>query len=266
MSDVVVEIINEVGVITLNRPDKFNCLSMSVHHAIDEAREQFENDAGVRVILICSTGKHFCTGADLEEVSGFRDDPEKLREFIRCGHGVLRRLETSPLPTVVAIQGLCLAGGLELMLACDVAFAANSAQLGDQHSHFGLIPGWGGSQRLPRIVGRRVALDLLYSARWLSVTDALNCGLINYSVADDALHDEALSYCINLAAKSSTGLSLMKKLTDKGLDLSLDTSLELEANEAPYALSSSDVTEGLSAFLEKRNPQFAPRKPLKNLK
>lgn len=245
-----------VGIFSINRPEKFNCLSMAVHRLLLAAIDRFEADTTVRCILIRSEGKNFCTGADLEEVSGLRGSLEQLQEFVNLGHRALRRLETSPLPVVVVVQGLALAGGLELMLAADIAFADTNARFGDQHAHFGLVPGWGASQRLPRLIGRRRALDLMLSARWLSATEALEVGLVNYVVDEDLLSARALEYCEKLAAKSRGGLALMKRLTDQGLDLPLDAALKLERELAPPALQSTDVTEGLTAFAKRREPMF----------
>lgn len=246
-----------VGVFSINRPDKFNCLSLAVHRLLLDAIDRFETDPGVHCILIRSEGKNFCTGADLEEVSGLRGSLEQLQEFVALGHRALRRLETSPLPVVVAIQGLALAGGLELVLAADVGFAGASARFGDQHAQFGLVPGWGASQRLPRMIGRRRALDLMLSARWLSATEALDIGIVNYVVEDDQLAPHALEYCQKLCTSSRDGLALMKKLTDQGLDLPLDEALHLEQKLAAPALQSADVSEGLAAFAARRVPVFS---------
>ncbi|MBQ0721134.1 MAG: enoyl-CoA hydratase/isomerase family protein [Gammaproteobacteria bacterium] len=246
-----------VGIIKLNRPEQFNCLSMALHESLYEAMDQFEVDSSVRAVLIAANGKNFCTGADLEEVSGFRDSDEDIRAFLETGLDTLRKLETSPLPVVIAQQGLALAGGLELVLAGDVVFAGKSAQLGDQHAHFGLIPGWGGSQRLPRLIGRRRALELMLSARWLNAQEALDFGLVNYVIEDEKLFDSALAYCQQLSQRSSAGLALMKQLTDRGLDMPLEQGLALELDLATPALRSEAVSEGLRAFGEKRAPKFS---------
>jgi len=245
-----------VGIISLNRPEQFNCLSMELHEALYEAMAHFEIEPSIRAVLIVANGKNFCTGADLEEVSGFRDSDEDIRAFLETGHDTLRKLETSPLPVVIAQQGLALAGGLELVLAGDVVFAGKSARLGDQHAQFGLIPGWGGSQRLPRLIGRRRAIELMLSARWLKAEEALDFGLVNYVVDDDKLLDSALAYCQQLCQRSSTGLALMKQLTDRGLDMPLEQGLALELDIATPALRSDAVSEGLKAFTEKRAPKF----------
>jgi len=244
-----------VGVIELNRADKFNCLSSGVHDFIETALDRFEASQQIRSVLICATGKHFCTGADLDEVQQYRAD-DNFEEFITHGHRVLRRLESSALPVVAAIQGLCLAGGLELMLACDVVFAAEQAKFGDQHAQYGLVPGWGGSQRLPRIVGQRRALDLMFSARWVDAPTALTWGLVNYVVADADLHPQALEYCHTLGRRSRGGIMTMKRLTHDGMQIPLDQALGLEVQVAGQAMASPDVSEGLAAFAEKRSPEF----------
>jgi enoyl-CoA hydratase len=171
----------------------------------------------------------------------------------------LRRFEASPLPIVGAVHGLALAGGMELVMACDVIFAAENARLGDQHAAFGLVPGWGGTQRLPRIVGLRRALDLMYSARWLTAGEAQDWGLVNYVVADDELEEAALDYCRTLATRSPTGIAAMKRLARAGLEGSLDAGLALEERDIVPALGAADVDEGLAAFSERRTPAFADR-------
>jgi enoyl-CoA hydratase len=245
------------GIIELSRPEKFNCLSVEVHEAIDAARQAFESDPGVRAILLRAQGKHFCTGADLTRVKTAIADAGELDRFIACGLTVLSRLEASRLPVVVAVQGLCLAGGIELMLAADVCLAAQSAQFGDQHAAFGLVPGWGGSQRLTRIIGLRRTLDLLYSARWMTADEAHAMGLVNYVVPDETLHDEALAYCRTLGTRSRPGLAEMKRLARQGADMTLEQSMRLERDAAVRHLQGPDTAEGLAAFEHRRTPKFS---------
>lgn len=247
--------IKGVGTIELARPEKFNCLSMAVIRGIDEARALFETDREVRAILIRSQGKYFCTGADLEEVQQVQSEAE-LDQFIGFGQAALMRLEASPLPVVVAVQGLCLAGGLELMLSADICFAAETAQIGDQHAQFGLVPGWGGSQRLTRILGLRRAMDLLFTGRWMKAQEALEAGLVNRVVPDDRLHEEAMDYCTTLATRSRTGLAEMKRLARQGLDLPLAAAMRLERDAVVRHLQGADVAEGLAAFTAHRTPEF----------
>ena len=246
-----------VGIIELARPDKFNCLSLAMHEGLGHALTEFERPgSGVRAILLRAQGKQFCTGADLDEVRALRARPVDLAGFMTLGHAVLRRFEASALPVVAACQGLCLAGGLELMLACDVAFAARDARFGDQHAQFGLVPGWGGSQRLPRLVGLRRALDLFYSARWIDAETALQWGLVNQVVEPDRLWSEALAYCKAIGTRSRGGLATMKRLARAGLDETFDAGLSIEESQAPSVILGADVGEGLEAFLARRKPNF----------
>jgi len=246
-----------VGVIELNRPDKFNCLSSDLMSEIGAALAEFEADPNVRSILLCAAGKNFCTGADLDEVERTRDDKAGLNRFIRCGNAALASLEESPLPVVVAVQGLCLAGGLELMMAVDVCFAAADARFGDQHARYGLVPGWGGSQRLPRLVGLRNALDILYSARWLSAEEARTVGLVNHVAEPAALRAAALDYCGTLGTRSPAGLARMKRLARNGINMSLAEAIEMERLAVVPHLYGADTAEGLDAFRSRREPRFS---------
>lgn len=250
------EIREGVGLLELNRPEKFNCIGTGLVNALDAALTRFEGDKAVRVILIAGAGKNFCTGADLEELSTLPRSREALAAFLANGHRVMRRLEDSALPVIAAVHGLCLAGGLELAMSCDIVFAAETARFGDQHARYGLIPGFGGTQRLPRQVGLRRALDLMYSARWLSAEEAFSWGLVNTIVPDAELRDAAFSYARDVAKKSRPGLAAMKSLSRRGLETSLDDGLKLELAEVVDNLRSADVKEGMAAFAARREPNF----------
>ena len=192
----------------------------------------------------------------LHEVEEVRRDPAGLRQFLAIGHRVLCRLEAIPLPVVCAVQGLCLAGGLELVMACDVVFAAEDARFGDQHAAFGLLPGWGDSQRLPRAIGLQRALDLMYSARRLDAKTAQAWGLVSYVVPSASLAEEATSYGRMLCTRSRTSVSAMKQLALEGVNSPLNDGLQSEIERALEVLPASDATEGLAAFKQKRAPKF----------
>jgi enoyl-CoA hydratase/carnithine racemase len=253
---IAVSIEDGVGIIELARPDKYNCMSRESWKLFDSSREELERDNRVRSILIRSRGQHFCTGADLEDVKRIQDDEAALDLFMGLALSSLERLEASSLPVVVAVQGLCLAGGLELVLAGDVVFAGRSAKFGDQHAQYGLIPGWGGSQRLPRAIGLSRALDLMFSARRLDAEEAKSFGLVNYLVEDDNLHREAVTYCKKLCERSRSGLAVMKRLAHRALDLTLNDGLKLERETSIAHLMTEDVAEGLTAFKARRVPEF----------
>ncbi len=246
----------KVGIIELAKPEKFNCLSVHIFEQMGKALEAFEDDPSVRVLLIQAQGKNFCTGAELDEVKEVRDNNQALRHFLATGHRVLQELEASRLPVVVAIQGLCLAGGMELMLAADVVYAAQGAKFGDQHAQFGLVPGWGGSQRLPRIVGLRRAMDLFLNVRWIDAATAESWGLVNYVVQDGEVQSAALDACHKMTERSGNGLNWMKKLAREGLDGTLQAGLKREEKKLFKLLKSDDVAEGLAAFEARRKPEF----------
>ncbi len=262
MSDsqvVLVSVEDGVGVLSLNRPEKFNCLSRAVIAALTAGLETLERDPQVRALVVCSAGKHFCTGADLSEVEAIRKNTAEMFAFNESFHEVLRRFEQSPLPVVGAVQGFCLAGGLETAMACDVVFAEESARIGDQHAQYGLVPGGGNSQRIPRVVGRRRALDLMFTARWLDAKEALEWGLVNYVVPDGQVRERAVAYGRKLAGLSAGGLAAIKRLVHEGLDMSREDGLALERRVSAEAHGHADVDEGLDAFRNKRTPVFGSR-------
>jgi enoyl-CoA hydratase len=258
MSEQVVKILraDSVGILELARPGKFNCLSRRCFELMREGLDEFEQDTSVRVLLIRAQGKNFCTGADLEQVDTFGGSGDAAGDNSALGHEVLRRLESSRLPVIAAVQGLCLAGGMELMMACDLVIAGESARIGDQHARYGLIPGWGGSQRLPRLIGLRRALDLFFSAKWIDARTAESWGLVNQIVADTALQDAALKLCSELARRHGYGLELMKRLARQGLDMPLQAGLKMETDTIPSLMASPGMQEGLAAFIERREPDF----------
>lgn len=253
---VVVAVEGGVGIIELARPEKFNAMSIRAIELIEGAVDAFLADQNVRSVLVRARGKNFCTGDDLSEVAGFGGEGALAGRSSENGHRVLRKLETGRLPVVMAVQGLALAGGLEFVLAADVVFAAEGSRFGDQHARFGLIPGWGGTQRLPRIIGVRRALDLMMSARWVDARTALDWGLVNYIVHEAQLYDAAMTYCRELATRNPDGLALMKHLSRSGMDLQLDEALASEIATIPAFLESGNVAEGVAAFMERREPVF----------
>ncbi|MEM7504741.1 MAG: enoyl-CoA hydratase/isomerase family protein [Pseudomonadota bacterium] len=258
--EVLAHVEGNIGVLELNRPDKFNCISRALVKSLNEGMDALERNPDVRAVVVHGAGKVFCTGADLTEILETREDSAALHELLDDLLQGLRRFETSPLPVIAAVHGLVLAGGLEIVMSCDIVFAARSAKLGDQHAQYGLVPGGGNSQRLTRILGRRRALDLMFTARWLEAEEACDWGLVNYVCDDDKLLDDAKAYAGKLAALSSEGLAMMKQMTDQGLDMSLPDGLALEIRMAAEGLRSADSSEGLNAFQERRAPQFGTRR------
>lgn len=249
-----------VGVIELSRPDKSNALSRSAFQAIQAAMDAFEQpDSEVRAVLVCAQGKLFSTGGDLEEAKAMMREPAVLDAFLQLVNGTLQRLEGSLLPVVAACQGLSLAGGLELALSCDVVFAASDARFGDQHVQYGLVPAWGGTQRLPRLLGIHRALDLMYSGRWIDASTAQQWGIVGYVVEPGTVAQEAMKYCQLLASRSGPGLAAMKRLSRFAVDIPLDTGLRAERLAVVQAMRGPDPAEGIAAFEARRTPLFQDR-------
>lgn len=254
---VLLEVKDGVGLLVLNRPDKFNCLSSEVVAAFNRHLDACARNRAVRALVIAAEGKNFCTGADLDEVLQARADRSRLKRFISGGHALLRRFEALDLPVIAAVHGLALAGGMELMLASDVTFADPAARLGCQHARYGLVPGWGGTQRLPRRVGLNRALELMYSGRWLDAAEAREWGLVNHISEAGQVREAAMAFAADLAKKSRAGLAAMKRLARQGLEGSVDAGLALEERDVIDALLGKDVDEGLAAFQQRRPPDFA---------
>lgn len=241
-----------VGILTLARPARRNALLPEDRVAMLAALRQFEATPAIRAVLIDADGRDFCTGMDLDAFQALRRNPAALDAFLAEGHALATALEASPLPVVAAVQGLCLAGGLELALCCDIILAADDARFGDQHARYGLLPAWGGTQRLPRAIGRPRALDLMLTGRWIDAAEAAQWGLVSRVLPAEALAAEALACCTVLAAGSAPALAAMKRLACSG-------SLDAETEAAMALLPGADATEGLAAFSDRRKPVFGAR-------
>lgn len=244
--------------LTLNRPAVLNALDIPLVHCLDSCLDRAEADDGVRAIVITGAGRAFCAGADLEALrelladGGNRFGPEFVRPLL----AVLDRLETSPLPVIAAVNGIAAAGGLETILACDLVVAAESARIGDAHANYGLIPGGGGSIRLPRKIGPTRAKALLFTGRFLAARELLEMGLVNQVVADDDLATTVEDLVAEIAGKSPLSIAAMKRLVRDGMEQSLDTAIRLEYTMITTHMGSEDVAEGLDAFVHKRRPEF----------
>lgn len=193
---------------------------------------------------------------NLDAFEALRRDPGALPAFLAEGREVLAAFKASPLPVVAAVRGLCLAGGLELAMACDTVLAARGARFSDQHARFGLVPAWGGTQRLPRLVGLRRALDLMTSGRWIGAEEAERWRLVTRVVEDEALDAVAAECCAELAARSPAGIAAMKRLARATFAVPLEDGLRQEEAAVLPVLLGPDVDEGLAAFAARRPPEF----------
>ncbi len=245
-----------VAVVTIDRQDALNALDVATLTELRDRLSELAEDGDARAVVLTGAGeKAFVAGADIKYMSGL--DPEQAKGWGALGHEAGRLLETMPKPTIAAINGFALGGGCELALACDIRYASSRAKLGQPEINLGIVPGWGGTQRLARICGLGIAKELVFSGRTIDADEALRIGLVN-AVADPVL-DHALEAATALAAKSPVALSLAKRLCNLTLGIDHTGGLELEANEFGELFASEDAKEGLTAFVEKRAPNFVGR-------
>jgi enoyl-CoA hydratase len=245
-----------VAIVTIDRQDALNALDVATLTELRDRLHELAGDTAVRAVVLTGAGeKAFVAGADIKYMSGL--DPEGAKGWGALGHEAGRLLETMPKPTIAAINGFALGGGCELALACDIRYASSRAKLGQPEINLGIVPGWGGTQRLARICGLGVAKELVYTGRTIDADEALRIGLVN-AIADPVL-DHALATAHELAAKSPVALSLAKRLCNLTLGVDHAGGLETEADEFGALFASEDAKEGLAAFVAKRAPSFTGR-------
>ena len=246
--------------LTLNRTAALNAITPEVVDGLNTALAAAENDPAVHAVVLTGNGRAFCAGADLKYVrQTTQGDESAVARFLDSVLGVMGRLEKFPKPTIAAINGMALAGGLELVLCCDLVIAARSARLGDAHANFGLLPGGGSSVRLPRKIGPTRAKYLLFSGDFVPAEELVAAGLVNRVVDDAELLDAAAQFVARLRNKSPLVLRRMKALVDDGLEQPVETALRLELLASEVHAHSHDMKEGLAAFEEKRKPRFIGR-------
>ena len=253
---ILVERDGPVALITLNRPKALNALNETVLRELGEAMDELEKDRSVLAVVITGSGdKAFAAGADIGELSRL-PDAAAATEKAKAGHRVTHAIEHSRLPVIMAINGFALGGGLELAMAGDFRVASTTAQLGQPEVNLGIIAGFGGSQRLPRLVGQGMASYLLLSGERISADEAKQCNLVEKVVAPEQLVPEAKRLAALIASKGPLAIAATKRAVHKGLQLDLHRALDLEAEEFGKVAASADAKEGTKAFLEKRPAKF----------
>ncbi|MFO7171784.1 MAG: enoyl-CoA hydratase-related protein [Bacillota bacterium] len=245
------------AVVTLDRPP-VNALSRQVLAELDEALRDLEAREEVRAVVIRGAGpRAFAAGADITEFPQVR--PEEAAELARQGQAVFNRIEALPKPVIAAVHGYALGGGCELALACDFRIAAESARFGQPEINLGIIPGYGGTQRLARLVGPARAKWICLTGEMIPAAEALRIGLCDQVVPDEELLPAATALAAKLAGKAPRAAALIKRAIQEGLGRSLAEGLELEAQLFGQVFATADAREGVAAFLEKRQPRWTGR-------
>lgn len=246
--------------ITLNDPDNLNTLTPELIAAVSAAVQQAEDDPNVRVLVLTGAGRAFCAGANLKRITGLIElgVDAVVGEFLQPLKLLARQLRDCPKPIIAAVNGICMAGGLETILCCDLVVAADDAVIGDQHSIFGLLPAIGGAQGLLRNVGAMRAKEMLFTGGRFTPHQLLDWGLVNKVVPRADLDDTVQALADTLGERSPAGLARMKQMVNEQGDMSWDAAARYDLSLVTSHLFGGDLNRGLQAFVQKQKPEFQP--------
>jgi len=252
--NILVEKKGEIGIIKINRPKVLNALNKETIQEISKAIDELNLDKKIKVAILTGEGKAFIAGADINQMKDMTS--LEAMEFSELGHSMLLKIENSRLPFIAAINGYALGGGCEMIMACDICIASVSAKIGQPEINLGVHPGFGGTQRLPRLVGRMKAKELLLTGENINAGEACRIGLINMVVEDSKLMETTKNIAKKIASKSPIQTDFIKSLVNKGADIDIHSACSLEISYFSSSFSTEDQKEGMYAFVEKKKPTF----------
>lgn len=253
--NVLFEVKDRVGVLTFNRPKALNALNPKTLEEVSDVLDLVKSDDGIRVLVLTGAGeKAFVAGADITEFP--KMNPLQARTFAEKGQEIFFKLEMLPKPVIACANGFTLGGGCEMAMSCDFIYASDKARFGQPEINLGLLPGFGGTQRLARLVGRAKAKELCMTGEMLDAQQAKELGLVAKVFPADQLMEETMKVAAFLASRSATALRSIKQTVDRGMDVDLRTGCAIEAEAFGITFAGQDAREGASAFLEKRKPEF----------
>jgi len=245
---------NRLGFVTINKPKVLNALNAEVLTELDKIVTMLYTDKDIDVVIITGAGeKAFIAGADISEMKD--QSPQEVYNFTRQGQILFQRIQDLPQPTIAAINGFAFGGGCELAMACDMRIASEKARFGQPEVALGITPGFGGTQRLPRLIGRAKAMEMILTGKTIKAPEALELGLVNKVVAPENLMAEAVSLAEEILSKGPHAVRQAKIAINKGLELDINSGCELEASLFALCFGEEQI-EGMSAFLEKRKANF----------
>ncbi len=254
------EVADKIAVLTIDHPP-VNSFNKQVVTELDQAIDQLLADDEVKAIVITGGGTNaFVAGADIPEIKALLDQPEEgyaaARDFIERGQGLTLKIEKATKPVIAAINGFCLGGGLELAMACHVRICSDRARLGQPEINLGIIPGWGGTQRLARLAGKGKAIEMILTGDMITAQEAYRLGLVNKVVPAGAVLKEARGLARKIVSKSKFPIAATLRAITDGLAVTIEEGMQVEKNQFIGLAPTEDIREGVSAFLEKRQPQF----------
>ena len=249
------EVIENIAIIRLNRPNSYNSLNAKMAKELLEISYECDTNKKIRAIILTGEGeKAFIAGADIKEMQRFND--EQAFHFAKAGQKLTNEIENSPKPVIAAVNGFALGGGCEIALACHLRYASENARFAQPEVKIGLIPGWGGTQRLPRIIGKGLATEMILSGHMIDAYDALKIGLVNKVFPPDLLIEKTMEISKQILKNSPTALTKSIQCINKSSVKSLSTGLQAEVKSFRGLFDSNETKEGLAAFVEKRQPRF----------
>ena len=249
------QIEEHIATITFNRPEVLNALNEASLKEFSHAVDKVTGDEDIRVLILTGAGdKSFVAGADIKEFLKF--NALKAKMFSEMGHSIVNKLQDLPVPVIGAVNGFALGGGCEVAIACDFIYASENAMFGLPEINLGIIPGFGGTQRLPRLVGKNRAKEMIFTGKMISAAEAQAMGLVNKVCAQDQLMDEVLKVAKIMVSKGKVSLRAAKQTINTGMDVDLKTGCRIEIDAFAICLASPDAKEGTLAFLEKRAADF----------
>ncbi len=256
--NVLLEFEGRIGILTINRPKALNALNRATLKDIGAALDHIESEKAADVLIITGAGpKSFVAGADIAEMKDM--DQEQARAFAWAGQNLFKRLQSTSMPVIAAVNGFALGGGCELAMACDVILASEKARFGQPEVNLGIIPGFGGTQRMARLIGPQWAKYLCMSGEMIGAEEALRIGLVARIYPPDELMEAAKKLASTIAGKGLIAVGLVKQAVNEGLDVPLAQGLEIEVDKFVEGFGTEDRKEGMTAFLEKRAPKFQGR-------
>lgn len=252
--NLIVEKADRIAILYVNRPQAMNALNYAVVNELEQAIKDIDNDKSIDVMIVTGSGKAFVAGADIAQMQMMA--PVDLCDFASYTQGVFRMIENMKKPSIAAVNGFALGGGCELAMACDFRIASSKALFGQPEVGLGITPGFGGTQRLPRLIGEGMARQLLYTGENIKAAEALRIGLVNQVVEPEELMDTVKAIANKIIKNGNLAVRYCKLAVTQGMQTDIDRSMTIEANLIALTFSYPDQREGMTAFLEKRKPNF----------
>ncbi|HEX9970635.1 MAG TPA: enoyl-CoA hydratase-related protein [bacterium] len=252
--NLIIEKQDAIGIIKINRPESLNALNIETLEEIRDAVTSLNNEEDIKVIIFTGEGKAFIAGADIKQMKDMNEND--AREFCNMGQKIFDIIEHLDKPVIAAVNGFALGGGCELAMACDMRIASEHAKFGQPEVNVGVIPGFGGTQRLPRLVGKGIAKELIFTGDVIDAHSALRIGLVNRVVASESLLEEAIAIAQKIVTKGPAAILIAKSVINRGLDTNMANGLEIERDGFVQCVASGEAKEGMEAFVTKRKPNW----------